>query len=128
MEKRSFVAESALTPGYAAVFGVAENAATAPAAGGAGVFAGVFAAKSDPVAVAAGDHVTLVLHGPCKVVAGGAVSKGDTATLKTDVTGKLVKAPTAVGKYATCGFFLEDGADGDYVDFFVQRGSLTITA
>ncbi|MDR0710358.1 MAG: hypothetical protein LBF77_09860 [Spirochaetaceae bacterium] len=123
--RRSYITESAILPGCGVVQGSADNKVKAPGSGGIGDFIGVFAWEAnEPKAV--GDEVGIALAGVVKVVAGGNVSAGKRAVLKSDTSGSFVDLGTADGQYATCGTFLESGGAGELVDMVIERGSVTI--
>ena len=126
INRRPYVAESAINPGTAVVLGSADNTVKAPGAEGAGDFIGVYPYEANE-AKAEGDPVGIVLHGVVKVLAGGTVAAGKKAVLKADASGSFVVLPETEGQYNTVGTFLEGGAAGDYVDMIVERGSATIT-
>jgi hypothetical protein len=125
--RRPYVAESSIAPGTGVVQGTAENQVKAPGSGGSGDYIGVYPFEANE-AKAAGDSVGIELDGVVKVLAGGSVTAGKKAVLKSDTSGSFVNVPTAPGRYATCGTFLQSGSAGEYVDMIVERGSVTITA
>jgi hypothetical protein len=125
INRRPYVAESAISPGTAVVQGSADNTVKAPGANGAGDFIGVYPYEANE-AKAAGDPVGIVLHGVVKVLAGGTVAAGKKAVLKADTSGAFAVLPEDDGRYNTAGTFLEGGSAGDYVDLIVERGSVTI--
>ena len=125
--RRPYVAESSIAPGTGVVQGTAENQVKAPGSGGSGDYIGVYPFEANE-AKAAGDSVGIELDGVVKVLAGGSVTAGKKAVLKSDTSGSFVNVPTAIGRYATCGTFLQSGSAGEYVDMIVERGSVTITA
>jgi hypothetical protein len=127
INRRPYVAEGVINPGTAVVQGSKDNAVKAPGAAGAGDFIGVYPYEANK-AKTANDPVGIVLHGVAKVLAGGTVAAGKAAVLKGDVSGSLVVLPDASGRYTTAGYFLEGGSTGEYVDMFVQRGSVTVEA
>jgi hypothetical protein len=127
INRRPYVAESAINPGCAVVQGSADNKVKAPGSGGSGDIIGLYPYEANE-AKASGDPVGIVLHGVVKVLAGGTVAAGKKAILKADTSGSLVVLPTAAGQYNTVGTFLEGGSAGDYVDLIVERGSVTISA
>ena len=125
--RRPYIAESEINPGCGVVQGTAENQVKAPGDGGAGNFIGVYAFESNEKKVI-GNHLGIVITGPCKVLAGGNVTAGKKAILKADTTGTFIDCPETEGQYATCGTFLQSGVDGEYVDMLVERGSVTVPA
>ena len=125
LNRRAYIAESAVTPGCAVVQGSADNKVKAPANNGAGDFIGVFSWEANEAKVA-GDEIGIVLHGLAKVAAGGNVAAGKPGILKGDASGTIVALPATAGNYKTVGIFLEGGSTGEYVDFFVERGSVTV--
>jgi hypothetical protein len=125
INRRPYIAESAISPGTAVVQGSADNKVKAPGENGTGDFIGVYPYEAND-AKGANDPVGIVLHGVGKVLAGGTVAAGKTAILKADESGSFIVLPDAAGKYNTAGTFLEGGSAGDYVDMIVERGSVTI--
>jgi hypothetical protein len=122
--RRPYTTESAIAPGTAVVQGSKEHTVKSPGANGSGDFIGIYAYEANE-AKEASDSVGIALAGTVKVLAGGVVSAGKKAVIK-DATGALVVAPTTAGQYATCGTFLENGTEGEYVDFLVEHGSVTV--
>jgi hypothetical protein len=122
--RRPYITESALAPGTAVVQGSKEHSVKAPAADGSGDFIGIYAYEANE-AKAVGERAGIALAGLVKVLAGDTVSAGKKAVIK-DATGALITVPTTAGQYATCGIFLENGTAGEYVDFLIEHGSLTI--
>jgi hypothetical protein len=102
-----------------------ENRVAAPGDDGEGDFIGVYAFEANE-RKELGDQIGIAITGVVKVLAGATVSAGKKAVLKADDSGKFVNMPGAIGRYATCGTFLESGAAGEYVDMIVERGSVTI--
>jgi len=125
LNRRSYVAESAIMPGTAVVQGSADNKVKAPGKNGEGDFIGLFAFEANEVKKE-GDPVGIVLHGVAKALAGGTVAAGKKAILKGDTSGALVVLPEAAGSYVTAGVFLESGVNGEYVDVLIERGSVKI--
>jgi hypothetical protein len=125
INRRPYVAESAIKPGCAVAQGSADNKVKAPGSDGAGDFIGVYPWEANE-ARDAGDPVGIVLHGVAKVLAGGTVAAGKKAVLKADDSGAFEVLPDAEGRHNTVGLFLESGSAGDYVDMIVERGSVTI--
>jgi hypothetical protein len=125
--RRPYNTESALLPGTGVVQGSTEHTVKAPGAGGGGDYIGVYAWEANE-AKAAGDEVGIALTGIVKVLAGGTVSAGKKAVLKSDTSGTFVTLGATAGQYATCGTYLESGVVGEYVDMIVERGSVTIPA
>lgn len=126
-ERRAYNAESAINPGCGVVQGSAENQVKAPGTGGSGSFIGVYPFEAN-AAKEAGDQVGIALSGIVKVQAGGSVTAGSKASLKTDTSGTFVNTPTATGQHAVVGTFLQSGSAGEYVDMIVERGSVTVPA
>lgn len=124
--RRPYIAESMIKPGAGVVQGSADNKVKAPAADGGGDFIGVYAFEAQEPKEA-GDPVGIALSGAVKVLAGGTVTAGKQAVLKSDGSGRFV-VPTAAGSYRACGLFLESGSDGEYVDMLIEHGNVTITA
>jgi hypothetical protein len=79
-------------------------------------------------AKSAGDPVGIALSGVVKVLAGGTVAAGKKAVLKADASGSFVEVSATAGQYNTVGLFLEGGSAGEYVDLFVERGSVKVTS
>ena len=122
--RRPYIAESAIAPGSGVVQGSADNKITV-SADGTGAFIGVYAFEANS-AKETGDPVGIAISGVVKALAGGAVKAGTKAVLKGDNSGSFINAPSAAGQYATCGIFLESGADGEYVDMLIEHGNITI--
>jgi hypothetical protein len=127
VNRRPYLAESAIKPGCAVVQGSSDNKVKAPGANGSGDFIGVYSFEANEEKTA-GDTVGIVLHGIAKALAGGAVVAGKRAVLKNDTSGALVVMPTTAGEHSTVGVFLEGGSAGDYVDVLIERGSVTVAA
>ena len=123
--RRPYIAESVIKPGCAVVQGTADNQVKAPGASGAGDFIGLYPFEANEEK-GIGESVGIILHGVTKALAGGTVAAGKKAILKADTSGSLVVLPTTAGKYETIGVFLESGSAGDYVDVFVERGSVAV--
>ncbi|HWR11961.1 MAG TPA: hypothetical protein VN445_09070 [Rectinemataceae bacterium] len=118
----AFPYEDALEPGSAVVAG-ASGAVALPGADGTGVFAGVYShegnvSKERPNS---NDTAGITIHGPCKVKVKGAVLAFEFGQL-ADANGALeaLEDPPAGLPIKVPGFFLEDGADGEIVDFFIN--------
>jgi hypothetical protein len=115
--------EDELVPGCAVVVGEGAGAVALPGEGGAGTFAGVFSYEGncDKEHPDSQDTVGITIHGQCKVKASGAVSAFEFGQV-ADATGaiKTMVNPPASLPIKIPGFFLEDGADGDIVDFFIN--------
>jgi hypothetical protein len=126
INRRPYVLESEIKPGTGVVQGSGDRAVKAPGEAGEGDFIGVYPWEANE-ARPAGDSVGIVLHGVAKVQAGGTVAAGKFAVLKDDSSGTFIVLPEEEGRYDTVGMFLEGGSSGEYVDLFVQRGSVTIT-
>lgn len=126
INRRPYVAESAINPGCAVVQGGADNKVKAPGAEGAGDFIGFYPYEANEPKIS-GDPVGIVLEGVAKVLAGGTVAAGKKAVLKDDTSGSVVVLPEDAGDYNTVGLFLEGGSAGEYVDLIVERGSVTVS-
>ena len=126
INRRPYIAESAVNPGCAVVQGSADNKVKAPSSTGEGDFIGVYPYEANETKNA-NEEIGIVLHGQVKVLAGGNVVAGKPGRLKNDASGSFVALPATAGTYRTVGIFLEGGAAGEYVDFFVERGSVTVT-
>jgi hypothetical protein len=124
--RRPYIAESAIKPGCGVAQG-SEDKKVAVSADGTGAFIGVYA-FADNKAMGVGDPVGIALSGVVKVLAGDAVSAGIKAVLKGDNSGAFTNLPETAGIYATCGTFLESGADGEYVDMLIEHGSVTVAS
>jgi hypothetical protein len=125
INRRPYIAESAINPGCAVVQGSADNKVKAPGEDGAGDFIGVYPWEANE-AKDAGDPVGIILHGVVKVLTGGVVHAGKKAHLQSDTSGTFVELPNVEGQYNTTGIFLESGSAGDYVDMFLEHGSITV--
>jgi hypothetical protein len=125
INRRPYIAESAINPGCAVVQGSADNKVKAPGTGGAGDFIGFYPYEANEPKIS-GDPVGIVLEGVTKVLAGGTVTAGKKAILNADTSGSVVVLPGGEGQYNTVGLFLEGGSAGNYVDLIVERGSVTI--
>jgi hypothetical protein len=71
------------------------------------------------------DNLSIVLTGVAKVIAGATVRAGKRAIINS--AGKYVELPTNPGTYKTAGLFLEGGNADEYVDLFVERGTVVIS-
>jgi hypothetical protein len=116
-----------ILPGTAVVQGSKERTVKAQGTGGTVDYIGIYAFEANE-AKAAGDEVGITLTGVVKVVAGGNVTAGKKAVVKSDTSGSLIDLPSTDGQYTTCGTFLESGVAGEYVDMIVERGNVTIPA
>ncbi|OHD22778.1 MAG: hypothetical protein A2Y38_20130 [Spirochaetes bacterium GWB1_59_5] len=118
-----FKYSDAISPGSAVIVGASEGVVALPGDAGAGVFAGVFSAmgnepKDKPNT---NDSVGITVHGLCKVRVSGAVTAFSFGKV-ADATGAIAVLGAAPATPVTvAGFFMEPGADGELVDFFVQR-------
>jgi len=124
---RAFTYEDAVTPGSALVVGSAGVALPA-AAGGTG-FAGIYSADGnvEKTRPDTDDTIGITVHGLCKVRAKGAVTAFAFGQI-ADATGAmeaLANPPDAPIKVP--GFFLESGADGEIVEFFVEPSFIPAT-
>ena len=127
INRRPYLAESAIKPGCAVVQGSSDNHVKAPGSNGSGDFIGLYSFEANEQKEV-GEEIGIVLHGVAKAVAGGTVAAGKKAILKSDTSGSLVVLPDAAGKYNIVGTFLEGGSAGDYVDVLIERGNITVTA
>lgn len=122
-EVLGFKYEDELAPGCAVIVGVGAGAVALPGEAGAGTFAGVFSYEGncDKEHPDTQDTVGITVHGPCKVKASGVVTAFEFGQI-ADATGaiKMMVDPPAALPIKIPGFFLEDGADGDIVDFFIN--------
>ncbi|GHU01817.1 hypothetical protein FACS1894147_02390 [Spirochaetia bacterium] len=126
IERRSYIAESIISPGCAVVQGSAENKVAAPGAGGAGAFVGVYPFE-DNQAATPDSPIGIAVAGIVLVLAGGTVTAGNRSALKSDRSGSFVNVASTAGQHPTCGTFLQSGVAGEYVDMIVERGTVTIT-
>lgn len=124
-ERRPYIVEGEIQPGTGVVQGTTENQVRAPGPGGVGNFIGVYPSEGQ-LKKEDGEHAGIVIHGSCPVLAGGSVTAGKKAVLKSDTSGSFVNCPDTAGVYSTCGLFLQNGEDGEYVDMLVERNSVTI--
>jgi len=125
INRRAYVAESAIKPGTAVVQGSADNKVKAPTSNGAGDFIGVYPFEANETK-AVNEEIGIVLHGVVKAVVGGTVAAGKKAILKSDASGSLVVLPSTAGAYSIVGTFLEGGSAGEYVDVLIERGNITV--
>ena len=125
LNRRAYRAETAIKPGCAVVQGSADNKVKAPADIDTEDFIGLYSFEANEEK-SAGEEIGIVLHGVGKALAGGNVTAGKPAVLKDDASGSFVAVPATAGHHRTVGVFLESGSAGEYVDFFVERGSVTI--
>ena len=123
INRRPYVAQSAIAPGSAVVQGTTDNAVTAPADEKADVL-GVYPFEANEAA--AQDRIGIVLGGVVKVIAGGTASAGKKAVLSKTKLGAFEDVPATAGTYKTCGIFLESGAAGEYIDMYIERGVITV--
>jgi hypothetical protein len=107
------------------VQGSGERKVKAPGTGGSGDFIGVYAFEANEPKEA-GEQIGIALTGVVKALAGGTVVAGKKAILKGDTSGAFITLPATAGTYNTCGTFLENGNEGEYVDMLIERGSVTI--
>jgi hypothetical protein len=121
-----FIAETVILSGTGVVQGSKEGCVKRPGSNGAGDFIGVFAYDPKKPQAASGDGVGIVLSGVVKVRAGEDVTAGKKAVLTADNSGAFINLPTAAGTYQICGLFLQSGAEDEYVEMLVERGSITI--
>ena len=124
INRRPYVAQSAIAPGSAVIQGTADNAVTAPSDEKADVL-GVYPFEANEAA-ATQDRIGIALGGVVKVVAGGTASAGKKAVLSKDKLGAFEDVPATAGDYKTCGIFLESGAAGEYIDMYIERGVVTV--
>jgi hypothetical protein len=114
--------EDQVEPGSALVAGAESGAVALPGEDGVGNFAGIYSAIGNRTKDKPGtaDTLGLTLHGACRVKASGAVTAfafGKVAD-ETGAVAELAGAPLTPTKIP--GFFMEDGSDGELVDFFVE--------
>lgn len=124
INRRPYVAQSAIAPGSAVIQGTVDNAVTAPADEQADML-GVYPFEANEAA-AKQDRIGIALGGVVKVVAGGTASAGKKAVLSKDKLGAFEDVPATAGDYKTCGIFLESGAAGEYIDMYIERGVVTV--
>ena len=122
---RSYVAEGPVSRGAAVVRGTGENQVALPGVGGAGDFLGIHDALRNTRDAVGGEHVGVTPGGLAKALVGGTATAGKRAVI-VEATGALQNVPVAVGTYETVGVFLEDGAAGELVDVWVERGQVTV--
>jgi hypothetical protein len=123
---RPYIAETDIGAGTGVVQGEKENAVKKPAANGSGDFIGVFSYDPHIPGREAGEHIGIALSGVVKVRAGGNVTAGKRAVLKTDASGTFIDLPSAAGVYPVCGTFLQSGEADEYVEMIIERGSVTV--
>jgi len=123
--RRPYIAESVIKPGCAVVQGSADNKVKAPDENGDGDIIGVYAWEANEEK-SANEEIGIVLSGVVKALAGGTVTAGKPACVKSDASGSLVDLPVAAGVHTTVGIFLEGGSAGEYVDVLIGRGSVTV--
>ncbi len=119
--------EDALTPGVAVMFGSKEGYVKLPGSGGAGVPCGVYSSirNTEKNLPNSEDSVPITRMGPARVEAGASVSAGAFGYVDA-ATGRLRPLPSTPGVYWVFGQFEEDGSTGDYVDFNVCIGQVTV--
>jgi hypothetical protein len=127
INRRPYIAESAIKPGTAVVQGSADNQVSAPGDNGEGDFIGLYPFE-DNEEKKAGEAIGIVLHGVAKALVSDQVSAGKKAVLCEDASGSLRPLPRSVGRFNTVGTFLENGNAGEYVDVLIERGSVTVTS
>ena len=127
INRRPYIAESAIRPGTAVVQGSEDNKVSAPGDKGEGDFIGLYPFEANE-AKEVDETIGIVLHGVAKAVVGDQVTAGKKAVLSKDSSGSLKQMPESVGKFNTVGTFLESGNAGDYVDVLIERGSVTVTS
>ncbi len=125
INRRPYTAESVIAPGCAVVQGSVDNQVTAPTAAKTD-FIGVFPYEAQQAGKETGDPIGIVVFGIVKVLLGGNAAAGKKAVLSKTKPGAFEGLPSAAGTYSTCGLFLESGAAGEYVDMFIERGSVTV--
>lgn len=125
--RRPYIAESVINPGTGVVQGSAERKVKAPGSEGSGDFIGVYPFEANNPKEA-GDPLGIAISGVIKVQAGGEVTAGKKAVLKSDASGSFILLPAAAGQYETCGTFLENGTEGEYVDMLIEHGNVTIAS
>lgn len=128
INRRPYIAESDIKSGCGVVQGSADNKVKAPTAEGDS-FIGVYAFESND-AKAQDDRVGIVISGIAKVLLADNATAGKKAVFSTasGKAGAFADVPEEDGEYATCGLFLESGVAGEYVDMFVERGTVTVAA
>jgi|GEM_PF-6422273 len=115
--------EDALTPGCAVVAGEASGQVALPGASGAGTFAGIFGYEGncEKELPNTNDTVGITIFGPCKVKVSGSVYAFEFGQLADDAGAlKQLEDPPSPLPLKVPGFFMEDGLDGEIVDFFVN--------
>jgi hypothetical protein len=115
--------EDALTPGCAVVVGEVSGQVALPGASGAGIFAGIFGYEGncEKGRPNSNDTVGITIFGPCKVKVSGSVCAFDFGQLADDAGSlKQLEDPPDPLPLKVPGFFMEDGLDGEIVDFFVN--------
>lgn len=119
----AFKYESNLEPGIGLVKGVASGAVKLPGASGAGVFCGVYDYLNNPSKDKPNttDTVGVTVFGLVKVLAGGDVTAFSFGVL-SDNQGRMrdYDRDVDIDIERVAGVFLESGAAGQYVDFFVN--------
>jgi hypothetical protein len=120
------IAETAILAGTGVVQGTKENTVKCPAANGSGDYVGVFAYDPKKPETAEGETLGVVISGVVKVRAGGNVTAGKKAVLKTNASGTFINLPTTAGTYQVCGLFLQSGEADEFVEMMVERGNATI--
>jgi hypothetical protein len=123
--RRPYITETIIKPGAGVVQGSGEHKIKAPGTGGSGDFIGVYAFEANTTKEA-GEQIGIALTGVVKALVGASVAAGKKAVLKTDTSGAFVSVPTTAGVYSTCGTFLENGSEGEYIDILIKHGSVTI--
>ncbi len=119
--------EDNLDPGVAVVFGEKEGFAALPGTGGSGVPCGVYSSvrNGEKTLPDSQDSAPITRMGLARVVAGSAVKAGDFGYVD-GTNGELKPLPETAGTYWVYGQFEEDGDAGDYVDFNVNIGQITV--
>jgi len=74
------------------------------------------------------DSIGITLHGECKVRISGAVTAFAFGKIADDTGAMAALGDAPTTPVTVTGFFLESGADGDLVDFFVQPYYLPASA
>jgi hypothetical protein len=124
INRRPYVTEGTLKAGCAVVQGSADNKVTAPDEDSVD-FIGVYPWEDNDVKED-GDPVGVALNGVVKVLLAGNSTAGKHAIYSAEEAGAFEDVPADAGTYSTCGVFLESGEAGEYVDMYIERGSVTV--
>jgi hypothetical protein len=123
---RPFAAAARILAGTGVVRAETENGVTHPGEDGGGDYIGVFSYDPKKPEIEAGASAGIVLSGVVQVRTGGRVFAGKRAVLAPDATGRFVCVPDGAGTFPICGLFLQNADEDEYVEMFVERGSVTI--